>query len=269
METFGNRKLVWSLAAMVMAFLYAPIVVMMVFSLNAGNYTTLPFTGVSMGWYSALFADGDLLKSMANSVYVAIGVVSLGLLFGVPAAMALDRYDFPGKEVFRRIVLLPIVLPGVITGVALLSFYIMIGFNLSLYTIMLGQGTGLMCITITEVFARLQQMGRSQEEAAFDLGATQFEVFTKVTLPAIKTALFGAMLITFSISFDEIAVTYLLTGRENTLPMELWSMLRREATPVINAVATLVILVSIVLITLGIRLSRGPSPDRPAKETRE
>lgn len=266
MQTFGNRKLLWTLAGLVLGFLYAPIVVMVIFSFNASEYTTLPFEGVSLEWYRTLVQDTALLRSAVNSIYVAIGVVLLGLLFGVPAAMALDRYDFPGKEVFRRIVLLPIVLPGVITGVALLSFYVMINFNLSLYTIMLGQGTGLMCITITEVFARLQQMGRSHEEAALDLGATQFEVFTKVTFPSIKTALFGAMLITFSISFDEIAVTYLLTGRENTLPMELWSMLRREATPEINAIGTVVILVSIVLIVLGIRMSRGAAPDRPARE---
>jgi spermidine/putrescine transport system permease protein len=144
----------------------------------------------------------------------------------------------------------------VITGVALLSFYVAIKLNLSLYTIMLGQGTALMCITITEVFARLQQVGRSQEEAAFDLGANQVEIFTRITLPSIKSALFGAMLIAFSISFDEIAVTYLLTGRENTLPMTLWSMLRREATPEINAVSTLVVLFSLVLIALGIWISR-------------
>jgi len=266
MHEFGNRKLLWSLAGAVMSFLYAPIVVMMIFSFNGTNYTTLPWGGFSFMWYEKLMTDQAMLSSVGNSVYVAVGVVLLGTLFGVPAAMALDRYRFPGKEVFRRIVLLPIVLPGVITGVALLSFYVLIGFHLSLYTIMLGQGTGLMCITITEVFARLQQTGKSQEEAAFDLGATQFEVFTKVTLPSIKTAVYGAVLITFSISFDEIAVTYLLTGRQNTLPMQLWSMLRREATPEINAIATLVVLASIVLITIGIRLSRGTSSHPPIRE---
>jgi spermidine/putrescine transport system permease protein len=180
----------------------------------------------------------------------------LSTLFGLPAAIALDRSDFPGKALFRRIVLLPIVLPGVITGVSLLLFYVRIGIPLSLNTIILGQGTGLMCITITEVFARLQQVGRRQEEAALNMGANQWEVFTRVTLPSISSALFGAMLITFSISFDEIAVTYLLTGRENTLPMQLWSLLRRTATPDINAVGTLIIAASIVLILTGVWLSR-------------
>jgi spermidine/putrescine transport system permease protein len=256
MRTFGSAGLAWTLGGTVLLFLYAPIIVMVVFSFNESNYTSLPFNGFSLQWYVKLLQNGPLLQSIVNSVYVATGVVILSVLFGLPAAIAMDRYHFPGKNWFRRIALLPIVLPGVITGVALLSFYVSIKLNLSLYTIMLGQGTALMCITITEVFARLQQVGRSQEEAAFDLGANQFEIFTRITLPSIKSALFGAMLIAFSISFDEIAVTYLLTGRENTLPMTLWSMLRREATPEINAVSTLVVLFSLVLIALGIWISR-------------
>jgi spermidine/putrescine transport system permease protein len=120
----------------------------------------------------------------------------------------------------------------------------------------LGQGTGLMCVTITEVFARLQQLGRSQAEAAVNLGASEWEVFRYVTYPGIRSALFGAMLIAFSVSFDEIAVTFLLTGRENTLPMTLWSLLRREVTPEVNAVATLVVLMSITLIVCGMYASR-------------
>ena len=134
-------------------------------------------------------------------------------------------------------------------------------FELSLYTIMLGQGTGLMCVTITEVAARLRRMGKSTEEAARSLGASEWEVLTKITLPALKPAVFGAMLISFSISFDEIAVTYLLTGRQNTLPMTLWSILRRAATPEVNAVSTLVIGVSIVLIVIGTWLSRRGSAE--------
>jgi len=257
MRDIGNRGVMWGLAGGVLLFLYAPLIVMAVFSFNDSNYTGLPFNGFTLKWYVKLLHNQQILVSIWNSVYVAIGVVALGVLFGLPAAIALDRHDFPGKEAFRRIVLLPIVLPGVITGVSLLLFYVAMHFRLSLNTIILGQGTGLMCITITEVFARLQQIGRSQEEAARNLGANEWEVFWKVILPNIKSALLGAMLITFSISFDEIAVTYLLTGRENTLPMTLWSLLRRSATPEVNAVSTFIVVVSVLLITVGIGLSRG------------
>jgi spermidine/putrescine transport system permease protein len=257
MRAIGSRRLSWTLGAGVLAFLYAPLLVMAVFSFNDSPYTGLPFNGLTLHWYSVLLQHEQILASIVNSVYVALGVTALGMLFGLPAAIALDRYEFPGKEAFRRIVLLPVALPGVITGVSLLLFYTVLGLKLSLNTIILGQGTGLMCITVTEVFARLQQVGRSQEEAARNLGATEFEVFRRVLLPNIRSALAGAALITFSISFDEIAVTYLLTGRSNTLPMTLWSLLRRSVTPEINAVATLVIVVSIVLVVAGVRASRG------------
>jgi spermidine/putrescine transport system permease protein len=253
---FASPVLVWTAAGAVLAFLYLPLLVMAFFSFNESPYTSLPFTGFTLHWYEKLLQDRQMLQSIVNSIYVALGVVLLSTLFGLPAAIALDRADFPGKALFRRIVLLPIVLPGVITGVSLLLFYVRIGIPLSLNTIILGQGTGLMCITITEVFARLQQVGRRQEEAALNMGANQWELFTRVTLPNISSALFGAMLITFSISFDEIAVTYLLTGRENTLPMQLWSLLRRTATPDINAVGTLIIVASICLILAGVWLSR-------------
>jgi len=255
-RSFASGALVWSAAGAVLTFLYVPLIVMAVFSFNDNTTPGLPFNGFTLAWYEKLFQNRQMLESIVNSVYVALGVVILSTLFGLPAAIALDRYDFPGKAAFRRIVLLPIVLPGVITGVSLLLFYVRLGLPLSLNTIILGQGTGLICITVTEVFARLQQLGRRQEEAAANMGANAWEIFARVTLPNISSALFGAMLITFSISFDEIAVTYLLTGRENTLPMQLWSLLRRTATPEINAVATLVLVVSIVLIAIGVWLSR-------------
>jgi len=256
MREVGNRTLLWTTAWSVMAFLYLPILVMAFFSFNDSEFTGLPFRGFTLHWYGAVLDDRQVLRSIWNSVYVALGAVGLSVVFGLPAAIALDRYEFPGKTLFRRIVLLPIVLPGVITGVSLLLFYVLVHLKLSLYTVILGQGTALMCVTITEVFARLQQVGRSREEAALDLGANFLEIFWRVTLPSIRSALAGAVLIAFSISFDEIAVTYLLTGRQNTLPMTLWSMLRRSVTPEVNAISTLVIAVSILLITAGMGLAR-------------
>jgi spermidine/putrescine transport system permease protein len=260
MREVGSPALLWSTAWTVMAFLYLPILVMILFSFNSSEFTSLPFKGFTLRWYAAVLEDRQVLRALWNSVYVAIGAVALSVLFGLPAAIALDRYDFFGKSLFRRLVLLPIVLPGVITGVSLLLFYVLLGFKLSLYTIILGQGTALMCVTITEVFARLQQVGRTREEAALNFGANPFEVFWFVTLPSIRSALAGAVLISLSISFDELAVTYLLTGRQNTLPMTLWSMLRRSVTPEINAISTLVVAASIALIVLGMRLTRHDRP---------
>jgi spermidine/putrescine transport system permease protein len=256
MREVGNRGLLWATAWSVLAFLYLPILVMALFSFHDSEFTGLPFRGFTLHWYRTMLADAPVLRSICNSLYVAAGAVALSVIFGLPAAIALDRYEFAGKGLFRRVVLLPIVLPGVITGVSLLLFYVLCRFKLSLYTVILGQGTALMCITITEVFARLQQVGRAREEAALNLGAGPWELFRWVTWPSIRSALFGAMLIAFSISFDEIAVTYLLTGRQNTLPMTLWSMLRRSVTPEVNAISTLIVAASILMITAGMGLAR-------------
>ncbi|MEO1194254.1 MAG: ABC transporter permease [Pseudomonadota bacterium] len=257
MRQVGSPALMWSLAGAVMAFLYLPIALVVLFSFNSGESLGLPFEGFSLRWYGEVLENRQILRAALNAFLVAIASTVVAVVFGLPTAIALDRYDFPGKSVFRRIVLLPIVLPGIITGVALLGFFVMMRIPLSLWTIILGLGTALICIVVTEVFARLQQVGRSQAEAARNLGANEIEIFFRVTLPAISSALIGAMLIAFSIALDELAITYLLTGRDNTLPMQLWSMLRRQVTPEINAIATLVVLVSLVLVTVGMVLSRG------------
>lgn len=257
MRRVGSPALIWTLAGAVLVFLYLPIAVIVLFSFNAGDSLGLPFKGFSLRWYAEVLGNRQILKAAVNAFTVAIASVCVAVTFGLPTAIALDRFDFPGKDLFRRVVLLPIVLPGIVTGVALLGFFVLLHVRLSLWTIVLGLGTALICVVVTEVFARLQQVGRSQAEAARDLGANELEVFTRVTLPSIASALVGSVLITFSIALDELAITYLLTGRDNTLPMQLWSMLRREVTPEVNAIASLVILVSLVLVGLGMVLSRG------------
>ncbi|PWR21618.1 ABC transporter permease [Zavarzinia compransoris] len=257
MKAVAPTPLIWSLAGAVMLFLYLPILVIVALSFNTSPRVGLPFEGFTFDWYAALLDNRQMMKAIWNSVYVAAGTVLIGVPLGVMGAIAMDRFHFPGKETFRRLVLLPVVLPGVITGVSLLNFYVWGGVRLSLHTIIMGQGTALICITVTEVFARLQQLGRSQYEAAHDLGANEWEIFFRVTLPNIKTALIGSVMIVLSLSLDEIAVTYLLTGRDNTLPMVLWSILRREATPLVNVAGTVMIVLTLVLVTIGLRLSRG------------
>ncbi|TDQ78425.1 spermidine/putrescine transport system permease protein [Dongia mobilis] len=259
MTRLGSPYLIWSVAGAIMLFLYLPILVIIVFSFNEGRNAGLPFTGFTLSWYEAALSNRQIVRAIWNSVLVAGGTILIAVPIGLMAAIAMDRFSFPGKDMFRRLVLLPLVLPGIITGISLLNFYVMLKVPLSLTTIMLGQGTALICITVTEVFARLQQLGRSQYEAAYDLGASEFEIFVKVTLPNIKTALIGSTLIILSLSLDEIAVTFLLTGRDNTLPMVLWSILRREATPLVNVAGTVMIALTLVLVTIGLRLSRGNS----------
>jgi spermidine/putrescine transport system permease protein len=181
---------------------------------------------------------------------------ALTVIVGVPAALALDRFDFPGKTLFRRLVLLPLVLPGIITGISLLSLFKILGVRLSLEAVIIGHATALLSVVVTQVFARLQRLNRNLEDAAADLGAKPLTVLLLVVLPNIRSAIIGSALLAFTLSFDEIPVTFFLTGRDNTLPMYIWSTLRRGITPEINAIASLIMLGSFVLAMISVWLLR-------------
>ena len=231
-----------AVAAMsVLAFLYVPIATLMVFSFNDNPVTRLPLTGFTLDWYHKALTNPDLMTALWNSVIVGLAAVAICLAIGIPTAFALDRYDFPGKTAFRRLVILPITLPGLITGVSMLVFFRAAGVDLSLWTVIVGHGTALTAIVVTNVFARLQRFDRRIEEASADLGAKPWQTFLFVTLPNIKSALIGSSLIAFTLSFDEIPVTFFLTGRDNTLPMYIWSVIRRGITPEINAIGTIIV----------------------------
>jgi len=246
-------------AGIVLLFLYLPVVVLIIFSFNDNTVTTLPLRDFTLGWYEKMFANRDMLAAIGNSFYVASLATVLTLLIGVPAAFALDRAQFPCKAVFRRIVVLPLTLPGIITGISMLNLFRMLGFNLSLNTVILGHGTALMAIVLTQVYARLQRFDRRIEEASDDLGARPWQTFLHVTLPNIRSAIIGSALLAFTLSFDEIPVTFFLTGRENTLPMYIYSTLRRGITPEINAIGSIIVVASLGLILLSVRLLREDS----------
>jgi len=237
-------------ALLVFAFLYLPVAVLVLYSFNRGGVGGFPPKHLTFAWYAQLFADGAIWDSVLNSLIVAGGAVVLSLAIGLLAALALDRADFPGKAVFRRVVLLPLILPGIITGLSLLMFAVFWGMQLSLWTVFLGHGTALISVATTEVFAGLQKMDRAQEEASLDLGATSWQTFWRITLPNLKLSLVAAGLLIFTLSMDEIAVTFFLIGRDNTLPLEIFARLRRGMTPEINAISTLIFAVSVVLIVV-------------------
>ena len=241
-------------ATFVYAFLYFPIVVLIVYSFNGAGVGGFPPTGWTLDWYRQLFQDGPLWDAVLNSVIVAVIAVGISLALGLPAALALDRAQFPGKALFRRIVLLPLILPGIITGLSLLMLFVAVGMKLSLVTITLGHGTALISVATTEIFAVLQKLDRAQEEASLDLGANHWITFWRITLPNLRVSLIAAALLIFTLSLDEIAVSFFLIGRDNTLPLEIWSRLRRGITPEINAISTLILVFSIATILIWYRL---------------
>ena len=241
----------------VLGFLYLPIIVLVVFSFNSNPITRLPLTEWTWHWYETALSNKLLLTALANSMIVGAGAVAICLVIGVPTAFALDRYNFPGEALLRRFVILPLTLPGLITGVSMLAFFNMLGISLSLVTVLIGHGTALTAIVVTNVFARLQRYDRRIEEASADLGAGPLRTFWYVTLPNIRSTLIGSSLIAFTLSFDEIPVTFFLTGRDNTLPMYIWSTVRRGITPEINAIGSIIIAASICLLLIAVFIMRG------------
>lgn len=246
----------WLLAHVlaVFAFLYLPIAILIVYSFNGEGVGGFPPHNLTFDWYRTLFSDGPIWDSVLNSLEVAFAAMGISLAFGIPAALALDRAQFPGKAIFRRLVLLPLILPGIITGLSLLMLFDLGRVRLSLVTIMLGHGTALISVATTEVFAGLQKLDRAQEEASLDLGANYWQTFWRVTVPNLKLPIIGAALLIFTLSMDEIAVSFFLIGRDNTLPLEIWGRLRRGITPEINAVSTIIFLFSLLAIVLWYRL---------------
>jgi len=251
-------------ATAVFAFLYLPIAVLILYSFNDQGVGGFPPHHLTLNWYRILFADAPIWDSVLNSLKVALASMAISLTLGIPAALALDRAQFPGKALFRRLVLLPLILPGIITGLSLLMLFnlgfvaaalkFVTGQHLSLLTVTLGHGTALISVATTEVFAGLQKLDRSQEEASLDLGANYWQTFWRVTVPNLKLPIIGAALLIFTLSMDEIAVSFLLMGRDNTLPLEIWGRLRRGITPEINAVSTIIFIFSLVTIVVWYRL---------------
>ena len=250
----SSRWLLFYVAA-VFSFLYLPIAVLIVYSFNGEGVGGFPPRHLTLDWYRLLFTDGAIWDSFLNSLQVAFAAMAISLIFGIPAALALDRAKFPGKALFRRLVLLPLILPGIITGLSLLMLFNMTGVRLSLMTIVLGHGTALISVATTEVFAGLQKLDRAQEEASLDLGANYWQTFWRITVPNLKLPIIGAALLIFTLSMDEIAVSFFLIGRDNTLPLEICGRLRRGITPEINAVSTIIFVFSLATIVLWYRLN--------------
>ena len=253
-NSLQRAPLLAAYATLVFVFIYLPIAVLIVYSFNRDGVGGFPPRHVTLDWYRHLVSDSSIWDAVINSLIVAAASVVLALTLGLFAALALDRASFPGKALFRRLVLLPLILPGIITGLSLLMFAVFAKVQLSLLTVFLGHGTALISVATTELYAGLQKLDRAQEEASLDLGATPWQTFWRVTLPNLKLSLIAAGLLIFTLSMDEIAVTFFLIGRDNTLPLEIWGRLRRGITPEINAASTLIFTVSVALLVVWYRL---------------
>ena len=239
-------------ALLIFIFLYLPLIVVIVFSFSPTK-TIVGMSGVTTKWYKELMQDTELLKAVLHSFEVSLSAVVIALLFGTSGAFFITKVRFPGKGIFRALVMLPFVLPGIIMGLTLLIFIKNIKIPLSMVTILMGHVSFTTPIVMFQVSARIQRMGPNFQYAAQDLGATPFKTFWYVTLPMIRTALIGAALLAFTVSFDEIVISYFLTGTWMTLPVYLYGMLRFGLSPKVYAVSALILVFSLSLILLMTR----------------
>lgn len=239
------------------ALLYLPIVVVILYSFSATKVNAWPIQGYTLEWYRELRADSEIRNAIGLSVRLGLVAAIAALVLGTLGALALDRYRFPGKPAIRFLIVLPITLPGIVTGIALLAFFSLTDKPLAQWTIQIAglsfpiplivaHITFSITLVLSTVAARLFQLPPSLGEASADLGATPWRTFRKITLPLIFPAMLSGAILAFTLSFDEVVVSLFLKGRDNTLPLLIWGRLRLGLSPEINAAATIITAISLV-----------------------
>lgn len=238
---------------LLLLFLYLPIIIMALMSFNASPFYMLPIEWSTV-WYQAFFANEQLIAATWNSLFIAIITTVISAILGTAASLALYRYDFPGKSLLQAALLPPIAIPWLITGTAMLIFFFGVGIGRGLHAIVLGHVALALPYVIIVVNARLKTLAPELEEAARSLGANQWQVTRRVTLPWIAPGVIAGALFAFAVSFDQFVVSYFLaTPGQSTLPVEIYAAIRKGFTPEINAVSTIIIVVSMAIMLLTAR----------------
>jgi spermidine/putrescine transport system permease protein len=233
-----------------MVFLFIPAVVVAIYSFNTSVVMGWPPHLGTLHWYSKAFSNPALMEGLKNSVIVAVISVSIAVALGLPAGIGIDRFQFPGKSGFQRLLMLPFLMPGVISGLTLLTVVLDFQLELSLMTVIVAHATMLIAVVVIQMAVVLGRWDRSLEQAAQDLGANEIRTFIYVTWPNIRAAIFGAALLGVAVSLDETARTTFVAGQSNTLPIVVLSGLRRTLTPEINAIGTVVLVFSLIAVAL-------------------
>jgi putative spermidine/putrescine transport system permease protein len=262
MQTSRTTRIALRLATVAtLAFIYLPIGVVLLYAFNAAPLARWPIEGLTLKWFGEALDDKGVRSALAASLQAAIGATAVAMVLGSLLAFAVHRYSFFGREAVSFVVILPIALPGIVTGIALNTAFRAIGLEFGLLTVIVGHATFCIVVIYNNVIARLRRTARSAEEASMDLGADTFQTFRRVTLPSIGTSLVAGGLLAFALSFDEIIVTTFTAGAgTQTLPIWIFANYARpNQLPLVNVAAVLVLLLSIVPVYLSARLTRDPA----------
>jgi len=243
------------------AFIYVPLTLVVINSFNKNTSFAWPPTGFTTRWWSKAATNEGVRDAISRSVIVALAATSIALVLGSLAAAAIARYKFFGRDAISLLFVLPIALPGIVTGIALNNVFTNFLGELTLFTIIVGHATFCIVVVFNNVAARYRRLGSNLEEASMDLGANRFTTFRLVTFPLLRSALVAGALLSFALSFDEIIVTTFTAGAgQNTLPIWIFqNLFRPNQAPIVNVVAAALILVSIIPIYLSQRLTQEKS----------
>jgi putative spermidine/putrescine transport system permease protein len=251
--TFALR--VWS-AALIL-FLFVPIVLICVYAFNPSNIQSWPLHGLSTKWFSSTWHNEEMRQALWLSVRAGLISTAIALTLGTMAAFAVHRFGFVRREAISLMLILPLALPGIITGMALNSYFTYWKLNFGLLTIVIGHATFCVVVVYNNVVARLRRVPGSLTEASMDLGADGFQTFRYVTFPTISTALISGGLLAFALSFDEVIVTTFTAGAQNTLPIWIFGQIRLgQQLPQVNVVVFLILAVTIVPVAIAQRMTR-------------
>lgn len=250
-----NQSLIWVAVAVIFAFLFIPIAVIVLYAFSAAPIPAWPITGFALHWFADTWHDGAVRQALILSLEVAALATIAAIILGTLAAMAVARMQSASKEVVSFIAVLPIALPGILTGMALAAYFAFWGMNLSYWTIAAGHATFCVVIVYNNVVARLRRMPRSLTEASADLGADAFRTFRLVQLPMMGSAIGAGALLAFALSFDEVIVTTFTAGAQNTLPLWIFGAIRLgQQLPEVNVVVFAIIVFTAIPVLLAQKL---------------
>jgi putative spermidine/putrescine transport system permease protein len=256
MESRGLRIALRVWVALVLLFLFIPIALIVLYAFNKSNIESWPIPGVTTHWFAVAWDDSQVRSALWLSVQVGLAATALALVLGGMVSFALYQFRFFGRDAVSLLLVLPIALPGIITGIALNSFFSFAGIQFSILTIVAGHATFCIVVVFNNLIARLRRLPGSVTEASMDLGARGWQTLRYVTLPLSATALVSGALLAFALSFDEVIVTIFTAGAQNTLPLWIFGAIRLgQQLPEVNAVVTIVILLTLIPVVLAARLA--------------
>lgn len=252
----GLPRWLVALVAAVYVFLHLPILVLVVFSFNASKFS-VEWTGFSLEWYRRLLERDDILHGLRASLVVGVAATLVSTLLGTFIALGLARHKFRGRRVLEALLYVPIVTPEIVTGISLLILYVLLGFPLGIATITIAHIAFCISFVVVVVLARIEGMDESLEEASLILGADEITTFWKVTVPQLWPGILSGALLAFTMSFDDFVITSFVAGPgSSTLPLVVYSMVRRNIEPSINAISTLILVMTTLLIYVADRFGR-------------